>query len=148
MRIHFLSLLVFILSTTLFAGTPFNLNGVEKLSVHVADYSDMFDKNTKVKLEAMMGKKLKKLKINTDGYFHESLILLMQSQMVGKIKLLNMELMVSGDVIPSGKKNLTFGITYQLRDSVEIEDKDVDVVESLEFLLDEFAEQYLEDNEE
>lgn len=96
----------------------------------------------------MMREKMAKLKINTDGYFHDTLVLLMKSQKVGEIELLNMDLMLSGDVRPLGKKDLTFGITYMLSDSVEIEDKEVDVVESLEFLLSEFAEQYIEDNEE
>ena len=137
-----------LLSVTLSASTPFNLNGVTKLSVHVADYSDMFDKKIKPKLEKMMKDKLVKLKVNTDGYFHDSFILLMKSQKVGKIQLLNMDLMISGDVMAIGKKDVTFGITYMLSDSVEIEDKNVDVVESLEFLLDEFTEQYIQDNEE
>jgi len=148
MRLFSVGLLFFLLSSSLFALTPFNLNGVKKLSVHVADYSEMFDKKMKPKLEAMMRKKLKKLKIDTDGYFHESLILLMQSQLVGKIKLLNLDLMVAGDVRPTGKTELTYGITYLLKDSVEIEDKEADLIESLEFLLDEFAEQYIQDNEE
>lgn len=147
---RFLSLLVFVMvfQTTLLANTPFNLHGVKKLSVHVADYSEMFDEKMKLKLETMMQKSLKKLSINTKGYFHQSFILLMQSQMLGEIKVLNLELMISGDVKPSGSKDLTFGITYLLRDSVEVEDKESDVVESLEFLLDEFSEQYIEDNKE
>ena len=148
MRLIFVNLLFMSLSSILLASTPFNLNGVKKLSVHVADYSEMFDKKIATKLATMMRQKMKKLDVDTDGYFHESLILLMQSQMVGEIKVLNMELMISGDVRPSGKKDLTFGITYLLRDSVEVEDKHSDVVESLEFLLDEFSEQYIEDNEE
>ena len=148
MRLVTLLIPFFIVSTILSASTPFNLNGVKKLSVHVADYSGMFDKKMKPKLESIMRKALKKLHVDTDGYFHQSFILWMKSQSVGKMKLLDMDLMITGDVIPSGKKDMTFGITYLLNDTVEIEDKDSDVVESLQFLLDEFTEQYIEDNED
>lgn len=135
-------------SSSLCAATPFNLHGVTKLSVHVADYSDLFDEKIKPKLEKMMKERLAKLGVDTKGYFHDSFILYMNSQKVGNIQLLNVELMISGDVMALGKKDVTFGITYRLRDSIEIEDKEVDVVESLAFLLDEFTEQYIEDNEE
>ena len=148
MRLVTILIAVMLLSVPLFSSTPFNLNGVTKLSVHVSDYSDLYDKKIKAKLETIMKKKLAKLEIKTDGYFHDNFILLMKSQKVGQIQLLNLSLMITGDVMAIGKKDVTFGITYMLSDSVEIEDKELDVVESLEFLLDEFTEQYIQDNEE
>lgn len=146
---HILNVITFVLLTVpLFASTPFNLKGVTQLSVHVADYSEMFDASIKPKLERMMKDKLAKLEINTDGYFHDSFVLYMKSSKVGGIELLHMELMISGDVMAIGKNDVTFGITYRLSDTIEVEDKNVDVVESLAFLLDEFTEQYIQDNEE
>ena len=62
--------------------------------------------------------------------------------------MLNLDLMVTGDVVRSTQKHKTFGITFLMKDSVEVEDAKVDVKESLEFLLGMFEEQYIQDNEE
>ncbi len=144
------SVLIGVLLTlcTLHAVTPFSISGLKQLSVHVADYSDLLDSSMKARLERVMHQKLKALGIDTQGYFNESFILLLKSQKVGKITLLHLDLMVSGDVVRMTQKTPTFGISYLLKDSVEVEDAAADVMESLEFLLEEFAEQYKQDNEE
>jgi hypothetical protein len=102
----------------------------------------------KPQLEAKMHTALQKLGVNTKGFYNESLILLLKSQEVGKMTLLNLDLMVTGDVKRMGQEHPTFGITYLLKDSVEVEDAKVDVVDSLNYLLEEFSEQYVLDNEE
>jgi len=138
----------YICINTLFAVTPFSINGLKKMSVHVADYSGLLDKSMKGKLEAKMHKRLKKLGIMSDGFYNETLILLMKSQKVGKITLLNLDLMVSGDVKRMRQEQPTFGITYLLQDSVEVEDAPADAMDALEYLLEEFSDQYRQDNEE
>lgn len=142
----FIVTLLFILQ--LCAITPFSLNGIKHLSVHVADYSNLFEKSMKTELESRMHKHLNKLGVKTKGFHNETFILLIKSQMVGKTTLLFLDLMVAGDMQRKNQKHLTFGMSYLLKDNVEVEDAGVDVIDSLEYLLEEFDEQFLQDNEE
>jgi hypothetical protein len=140
--------ILFFASTSLYALTPFSLNGVTEATVHVADYSGLYDEKMKNTLEALMHKKMEKLGIESHKFHNESLIIWLKSQVVGKSKMLLVNLMLTGDVSRVEQKHLTFGVTYLNSDNIEIEDKDQDVIDSVDFLLEEFADQYIQDNEE
>ena len=132
----------------LYALTPFGLNGVTKATVNVSDYSDLYDKKMKKTLETLMHQYMKKLGIESHDYHNETLTILLKSQKIGSSTVLFVDLMLMGDVSRVDEKNLTFGLTYLNRDSVEIEDKDEDLIDSVTFLLEEFMDQYIQDNEE
>lgn len=138
---------LFFIFSELHALTPFSLNGMKEATVHVADYSGLYDKKMKETLEVLMHKYMKKLGVKSHKFYNESLMLLLKSQKVGKIEVLFLDLMITGDVRRVTQDHLTFGITYLNKDNVEIENKEEDVIESLTFLLEEFSDQYIQDNE-
>ena len=95
-----------------------------------------------------MHKKMQELGVESHAFHNESLIILLKSQVVAKSQMLLVNLMLTGDVSRVEQKHLTFGVTYLNSDTIEIENKDEDVIDSVSFLLEEFADQYIQDNEE
>ncbi len=150
-----LILLYLFSSLFLWAQTPFTLTGIHTLSVLAEDksvvkLSQSFLDN---ELEGMMKATLKKLHIHFEPYGETVLALLLRSNKVENTQLLTLQLNVVSQVVRSGEKEEVFGITYMMPDTIEIDLNDrnqvkEDIKESLEFLLSEFADQYIEDRED
>ena len=149
MRAFVFTLSIFFLFTQLHAETPFTLTGVKKLSVLVEDYSGLKLKETLItKMKKMMTKDLKKSGVIIEEFNNNVLALMIKSQKFGTIQSITLDLILAGQVRREGEKDLVFGLTYQHSDTVEVEDLESDIIDSLEFLLSEFSDQYIEDQKE
>ena len=131
------------------AQTPFTLTGVKKLSILVEDYSGLkLDKKLLQAMQTMMSNKLKKTGLRIEKYNNNVLALMIKSQKFGTVQTLTLELILGGQVYRENTKALVFGLTYHHSDTIEVEDLQTDVMDSLEFLLSEFSDQFIEDQKE
>ena len=130
------------------ALTPFSLSNLQELSVLVEKKSAI-DLKLKATFEKMMRNSLTKLGVKHDGYFNDVLTILPSIETIGDTKLVSFTLVVIGQVKREHQTESVFGITYQLKDTIEFgADFEQEAIDSIEFLLSEFSEQYIEDNEE
>jgi len=143
-RLFFLGLLLS--PSFLFGTTPFSLEGISKLDVVVENNSKLIQDKTVKRLEKMMHKSLNDLNIKTKEFSPAVLILLISTPKYDPVQLVKAQLMVAEQVRRRGSEEESFGFTYRMEDLFEPESLHEDMIESLEFLLGEFSDQYKEDN--
>jgi len=130
-----------------FAGTPFTLTEIDELYVVLENDTKLVDKKTDILLKQMMMDKLKSLDVKTDTYSPESLILMIGQNEFGDMKFLNVKLMIVSEVKRAKAKETSLGITYMMEDLFDTTDPNVDMIESLEYMLSEFGDQFIEEKE-
>ena len=129
------------------AGTPFTLTEIDELYVVLENDTKLVDKKTEIILKQMMMDKLKSLDVKTDTYSSESLILMIGQNEFGDMKFLNVKLMIVSEVKRAKAKETSLGITYMMEDLFDTTDPNVDMIESLEYMLSEFGDQFIEEKE-
>lgn len=130
-----------------FAGTPFTLTEIDELHVVLDNDAKMIDKKTELILKQMMIDQLKFLGVKTDTYSPESLILIIGQNEFGDMKFLNVKLMIISQVKRAKAKETSLGITYMMDDLFDTTEPKVDMIESLEYMLSEFSDQFIEEKE-
>jgi len=135
------------LITLSFAGTPFTLTEIDELYVVLENQSKMVDEKTETVLKEMMFSKLKSLGVKTDTYASESFILIIGQNEFEDLKFLNVKLMIVSEVKRAKAKETSLGITYMIEDLFDTTEPNVDMVESLEYMLSEFGDQFIEERE-
>ena len=134
------------LPSILFGVTPFSLEGIKKLDVVVENNSKLIEDKTVTRLEKMMHRSLSKLGIQSRTFSPSILIFLISTPKYADVQLVKAELMVVEQVRRRGSEEESLGFTYRMEDLFEPEVLQEDMIESLEFLLSEFSDQYKEDN--
>jgi len=134
------------LPSALLGVTPFSLEGIKKLDVVVENSSKLIEDKTVKQLEGMMHKALNTLGVQSRTFSSSILILLISTPKYGDVLLVKAELMVVEQVRRRGSEEESLGFTYRMEDMFEPEVLQEDMIESLEFLLGEFSDQYKEDN--
>jgi len=89
----------------------------------------------------------KALGINTEGYSPRPLVIQITTHSVNETLVYKTTLIMGEEMRRLDDNEEVFAITYQMSDSVEPDDVKEEVLESVDFLLDQFAEQFREDNE-
>lgn len=130
-----------------FAGTPFTLSEIDELYVVIENNTKLVDKKTEDILKKMMLDKLNSLGVKTDAYSSESFILLIGQNEFGNMKFLTAKLMIISQVKRAKAKETSLGITYMIDDLFDTTEPDVDMIESMEYMLSEFGDQFLEEKE-
>ncbi|MDF1881831.1 hypothetical protein JHD50_11060 [Sulfurimonas sp. MAG313] len=130
-----------------FAGTPFTVTEIEDLYVVLENGTKLVDKKTESILKQMMLNKLKTLGVKTDTYAAESLILIIGQNEFGGMMFLNTKLMIVSQVQRAKAKETSLGITYMIDDLFDTTEPNVDMIESLEYMLSEFGDQFIEEKE-
>ena len=87
------------------------------------------------------------LKIDTSGYSQRVLGIIVSRVAIGEELVLKVELLVGEEVKRLDDNEEVFAITYQKTDIFEVENLEEDIVDSAEYLLSDFKDQYEEDNE-
>ena len=131
-----------------FASTPFTLNEIHELHVVLDNSSKMVDKKTEIILEKMMKDKLKSLGVKTDTYSGESLVLMIGQNEFGDMKFLNTKLLLISQVKRPKATESTLGVIYMMDDLFDTTEPNVDMIDSLEYMLSEFGDQFIEDSAE
>lgn len=128
------------------AATPFTLEGVTQLYAVVESHTKRVTPETQQRLKEMMHATLKELGVKSDDYPPEVLVLMIDEYRAGEHLLFDVALMAGEQVRREGAQESVFGITYLQRDLFETEAPQEDLLESGTFLLNEFADQYREEN--
>ncbi len=145
--------LVFILlfsQLTLSAATPFTLEGIKALNVLVIDHSKTISEVTREKILHDLQEKLEKngIKSSKDGV--GALFVKITSTKISNTTVAYINLGIGEDAeIDRSPKVKSFVLSYSFDDMIESENIDADVYDSvMNFLINEFLEQYRDDNEE
>lgn len=142
-------LLTFMLFTlTLFAQTPFTLTKIKSLYPLVEIHTNKVPQSYKAEFTKTIQKYAKEMKISTKGYSGRTLAILISRVAIGKQLALKVRLLLGEEVKRLDDGEEVFAITYQKVDMFEVDNLDEDLVDSVEYLLEEFKDQYKEDNEE
>ncbi|PHR55110.1 MAG: hypothetical protein COA44_11300 [Arcobacter sp.] len=140
-------LICFGLISLSFAGTPFTVTEINELYVVVENDTKMVNKKTEILLKKMMLDKLKSLGVKTDTYAPESFILIIGQNEFGDMKFLNARLMIVSQVKRAKAKETSLGITYMMDDLFDTTEANIDMIESLEYMLSEFGDQFIEERD-
>lgn len=130
-----------------FAGTPFTLTEIEELYVVLDNDTKIVTKKTEALLKQMMFDKLSSLEVKTDTYSPESLVLIIEQREFGDMKFLHAKLMIVSEVKRAKAKETSLGITYMMEDLFDTTEPNVDMIESLEYMLSEFGDQFIEEKD-
>jgi hypothetical protein len=148
-------LLLFIFSllfsqSVLFATTPYTLEGITALNVLVIDQSSTISPDTKEKIIAALKEKLDQNGIESKKDDVGALFVKISSTKIGKTTVAHITLGIGEEAeINRSHKVRSFVLAYSNDDMIESENIDADVYDSvINFLINEFLEQYHEDNEE
>lgn len=141
-------IIALLLSLNSFALTPFSLEGFTEANVKVFAKSKYISKELKQKITKSLKQELKKLNIKTKSDNFSNLILKIEVAKVDKTFVVNMNLFIVEDIIPSRNKTLeNMGITYKKSDFFDTTNLETDLYESaIDYLLFDFIEQYKEEN--
>ena len=93
-----------------------------------------------------MQEKLASLNVKTDTYSGESLVLMIGQNEFGDMKFLNAKLWVISQVKRPKSDERILGVIYMMDDLFDTTDPNTDMIESLEYMLSEFGDQFAEEN--
>lgn len=135
---------------TLFATTPYNLEGIKALNVLVIDQSATISPELEKKISDGLKDKLEKNGIASKKDGVGALFVKITSTKIGKTTVAYINLGIGEEAeIDRSHKVKSFALTYSFDDMIKSENIEADVYDSvMNFLIDEFLEQYHEDNEE
>lgn len=142
--------IVLILLTTYvlaFAQTPYLLTKFKTAYPLVEIYTDKVPQKYKKELTQLIVEYTDELKIDTSGYSERVLGIIISRVAIGEKLVLKVELLLGEEVKRLDDNEEVFAITYQKSDIFEVENLEEDIVDSVEYLLSDFKDQYEEDNE-
>lgn len=134
----------------LFATTPYNLEGIKALNVLVLDQSETISAQAKERLLVDLKSKLEKNGIVSKKDGVGALFVKITSTKIGTTTVAYINLGIGEEAeINRLQKVKSFALTYSYDDMIESESVEAEVYDSvMNFLIEEFLEQYREDNEE
>jgi hypothetical protein len=139
-------ILVFLFTTLAYAKTPFTLTGIKELYPVVEISADYVPQTYVAIIKQKLIKKIESLGINTKNYSDRSIAILISGLSIGDEPVVHVKLLI-GENVKREDGAETFAMTYANEDIFEIFKLDEDLNESIDNLLEQFAEQYKEDNE-
>ncbi|PLY08455.1 MAG: hypothetical protein C0625_02370 [Arcobacter sp.] len=143
-----LFLLIFIISYS-FAITPYSLENLKEVNLKVLNKRETISKELEKRIENKIKEEFQKLEIKTESKNFSNLLVKIKIDKIKDINFVRTSLIITEDVIPLRDKNLeAIAITYKVEDSFEAEELEKDIYESIiDYLLEEFIEQYKEEND-
>ena len=138
------------LSGVLYANSPFLLTKLQSVYPLVEINTKKIPKKYIAPLLIKVKETTKELGIKSEGFSPRPLAIMISHVSVSNALVLKVELMLAEEVKRLDDADEVFALTYQKTDIFEVEDISLleeDLFESVEFLLELFKEQYIEDNE-
>ncbi len=140
-------LLLLIFPILLMAQTPFILTGIKKVypmvEINTKEVPQSYKDDFVSKLTAMT----KNLNIDTTGYSPRPLVIQITTSSVADTLVYKTALIMGEEMRRLDDDEEVFAITYQMSDVIEPDDLKEELYESVDFLLEQFADQYVEDNQ-
>ena len=144
MKIILILLSYFVLAS---AQTPYILTHFKSLYPLVEIYTDKVPKRYKKEITEIIKEYAKEMKISTEGYSQRPLAIIISRVAIGETLVLKVQLLLGEEVKRLDDGEEVFALTYQKEDIFEVENLEEDLIDSVEYLLEEFKDQYIEDNE-
>ena len=142
-----LVLLTLLSTLFLMAQTPFILTGVKKVYPMVEINTKEVPQSYKQDFFNKLTDTTKKLKIDTTGYSHRPLVIQITTHSVADTLVYKIVLIMGEEMRRLDDGEEVFAITYQMSDEIEPDDLKEELYESVDFLLEQFSDQYVEDNQ-
>lgn len=139
-------LLIFLFTTFAYAKTPFTLTGIKELYPVVEIHTDYVSQTYVAAIKKELTQKIEALGINTKNFSDRSVAVLISGLSIGDEPVVHIKLLI-GENIKREDGVETFAMTYANEDIFEVFKLDEDLNQSIDNLLEQFAEQYTEDNE-
>ncbi len=139
-------LLIFLFTTFAYAKTPFTLTGIKELYPVVEIHTDYVSQTYVAVIKKELTQKIEALGINTKNFSDRSVAVLISGLSIGDEPVVHIKLLI-GENIKREDGVETFAMTYANEDIFEVFKLDEDLNQSIDNLLEQFAEQYTEDNE-
>ena len=130
-----------------FGQTPYLLTKFKTAYPLVEVYTDKVPQSYKKEITQIIKEYTKELKIDTSGYSERVIGIIISRVAIGNTLVLKVELLVGEEVKRLDDNEEVFAITYQKSDIFEVENLEEDLIDSVEYLLEDFKDQYEEDNE-
>lgn len=148
-RVIFTVFVIFALNSS--ASTMFLLTKVPKAYLVVENYASQVPMDIKKEILAEMKYFTDELKIDTSGYSHRTLAFILYETVLDGKPVLNIDLVLGEEVKRLDDEKEVYALTYEKRNQMtygerseyEIKEK---VLEYVDLLLNDFSEQYKEDN--
>ncbi len=140
-------LILLLLPILLLAQTPFILTGVKKVYPMVEINTKKVPQSYKQDLVNKLLKMTKKLHIDTTGYSTRPLVIQITTSTVGDTLVYKSSLIMGEEMRRLDDDEEIFAITYQMSDVIEPDNLKEELYESVDFLLEQFTDQYIEDNQ-
>jgi len=140
-------------STCLNASTMFMLTKIEKAYLVVENYTEKLPMSIKEDILEEMKTITDELEIDTSGFSYRTLAFIMyESVLDGKV-ILNIDLVLGEEIKRLDDAKEVYALTYEKRKIMSYGDKGdeeiaEELLEKIDLLLNDFVEQYKEDNEE
>jgi len=145
MRLIFITLLF---NFSLFGAGFWTLTGSDKLHVYVQNNISEINPKTVTSIKEKMQSTLSKLSVKTDGVDGGTMMVKLNSIKGSDYFYVTIKLAVGEEVMTHRKGDIeTFALTFDSDDFIETDELDADVLESIDFLLSEYAEQFEDDRE-
>ena len=126
------------------------LSGVDKANVYVSNELSILNAQTVVKIKEKMKKRLEENGIKTELQDSPTLMVSMVEISDDEAYFVYIKLALGEEVKTFREdKSETFALTYDAYDFIEVDEESIDndVLESIDFLLDQFSEHYEDDKE-
>ncbi len=144
------TLLILLLTLSLNAAGFWTLTGVTKANIYVKNELSMVNPNTIVKIKEKMNKMLKENGILTAQQDSPTLMIALEEISNDDAYYVYVTLALGEEVQTfRDDKSATFALTYDANDFLETDEEELDseVLESVDFLLAQFSEQFEDDKE-
>lgn len=143
-------LLTFILAYSLHGAGFWTLTGLTKANIYIQNEVGYLEEETIKKIKLKINAMFKETKIATEQQDAPTLMIALQELSDDEDHYVYVKLSIGEEVQTfRDDKSATFALTYDSSDFIETdtEELDNDVLESIDFLLSQFAEQYEDDKE-
>jgi len=143
-------LLIFLLSLSLQAAGFWTLTGLEKVNIHVINDLSTIKPETIVSIKKKMNAMLNANGILTQQQDSSNLMIKLEEISNNGVYYVYVKLALGEEVQTfRADKSATFALTYDSNDFIEVDGDELDseVLESVDFLLSQFSEQYEDDKE-
>lgn len=139
-----------LLQTALFATTPYNLEAIKAFNILIIDQNDILSTAAEKQLKNALKKKLAKYGIKGEKDGVGAMFVKINATVKGNITIAFITLGIGEEaIIKRGDQEVeSFVLSYSYDDMIESLNPETDVYDSvINFLIDEFLEQFQEDNE-
>ena len=135
---------------TLFATTPYNLEGISALRVLIIDVQKTVSPELHAKIIKALKNQLEKNGIKSEKEGVGAIYIKLTSAKVGETTVVHINFTVGEEAEILRLSNVpSFALTYSLDDMIDSKNVEAEVYDSIvNFLMNEFLEQFHEDNEE